>query len=159
MIIDDDNYMSLLDQLDQKTVTAMKQHDSLAVLTLRQLKTALVNAQIAKGKDATLTDDECHKVLKSEVKRRREAIGLYTQGGRADLAEKEAKEIEIISVFLPPELSEQEVRQKVDEAIAQNPGATMQMMGKIVGAVMAATGGQADGGLVSRLVKEALQAK
>ncbi len=150
--------MKILEQLDIDFNQALKKRDELVVLTLRQLKSALVNAEIAK-KRQKLTDEEIIKVLKSEVKKRREAIELYRKGGRNDLADKEEKEIEIVSKYLPAELGAEEVRKKVKEVIAQVGAGGPTDFGKVMGMVMKEFKGQADGTLVNQIVKEELTPK
>ncbi|OGY45093.1 MAG: hypothetical protein A2729_05395 [Candidatus Buchananbacteria bacterium RIFCSPHIGHO2_01_FULL_39_14] len=147
--------MQILKQLDDDLTQALKQKNELAVLTLRQLKTALTNAEIGKKREA-LTQDEAIKILRSEVKRRKDAAVLYQKGGRPELAEKEEKEIEIIRQYLPPELGEDEIRKKIKEIIAELRATEISQMGKVVGAVMKELGGSADGSVVSRLAKAEL---
>src|SRR3989344_2852658 len=96
--------MDFLKQLDLDLNQSLKEKNELVVLTLRQLKTALTNAEIAKNREK-LTNEEIIKIFRTEVKKRKEAIELYKTGGRPELAEKETKEIEIVSRYLPAELS------------------------------------------------------
>ncbi|NUM25723.1 MAG: GatB/YqeY domain-containing protein [Candidatus Buchananbacteria bacterium] len=150
--------MDIVSQLEQDYVQAFKKKDELAVLVLRQLKTSIANAEIANNR-AKLDEAGLIKLLRSEVKKRRDAAGLYQQGGRAELARKEEQEIEIISRYLPAALSEDQINQKIDEVIAKTGASSVQDMGKVIGAVMASLGGAADGSVVSELIKQKLNKK
>lgn len=150
--------MNVFEQIENDFSRALKAKDELAVLVLRQIKTAITNVEIVKNREE-LTAEELIKLLRSEAKKRKESAELYTKGGRDELAEKELKEFEIIKKYLPPELGEEEIKQKVAKTVQQIGAGGMQDMGKVIGAVMKELGGQADGGLVSKLVKEALSPK
>src|SRR3989344_2287927 len=107
-------------------------------------------------KKKKLTTDEVIKILRLEVKRRKEAAKFKKKGGRPELAEKENKEIEIVNKYLPAELSEEIIQQKVGEAIKKTNAASLADMGKVIGLVMKELGASADGAVVSRLAKEEL---
>ena len=145
-------------QISQAFLEAYKAKDELVISTLRMIKAAIANKKIEKliAKDEEIADDEVLAVLKSEVKKRLDSIESYKAGNRNDLAEVERKELEVISKFLPEQLSEEAVRVAVKKVIAElgNPG--MAGFGKIMGAVMAETKGAADGNVVSKIVKEEL---
>lgn len=109
--------------------------------------------------DAQLTDEEIIDVLSSEVKKRNDAIVLYKQGNRPELAEKEQKEIEIIRKYLPAQLSEDQIKNLVAESI-KNVGATsIKDMGKVMGDLSPKVKGKADGSVVGKTVKELLSPK
>lgn len=150
--------MSILDTLEQDINQSLRAKDELALLTFRQTKTALQNAEIANGR-RPLTDAQVQQVLRSEVKKRRDAIELYQRGGRPELARKEQQEIELISRYLPPELSEDVIRSAVKAAIERLGAAGPKDMGSVIGAAMAELKGAADGGAVSRVVREELERK
>ena len=103
--------MALLQQIEQAFIKAFKERNQPVVLVLRGLKAAIKNAQIAARKQE-LTEDEVVKVLRSESKKRKEALELYQQGGRPELAEREQHELDIISAYLPVQMDEQQVRAK-----------------------------------------------
>jgi hypothetical protein len=147
--------MSFLTQLENDLNQSLKAKDELAVLTLRQIKTALTNAEIAKGRQA-LEETDVIKILKSEVKKRKDAIELYKKGGRPELAEKEQAEIEIVAKYLPPEMDEEKIRAKIKEIIGQMGATGIVDLGKVMGLTMAAFKGQADGSTVNRIVREEL---
>ncbi|MFA6322751.1 MAG: GatB/YqeY domain-containing protein [Candidatus Buchananbacteria bacterium] len=147
--------MEILTQLEKDYLQAFKEKNELVLLVLRGLKTAITNAEIAKNRQA-LTGDELIKLLKTEVKRRKEAAEMYQTGNRPDLAEKETKEIEVIVKYLPAELSEEDVKQKISQVIAQVGATSPADTGKVMGLVMKELGSMADGNVVSRLVKAEL---
>jgi uncharacterized protein YqeY len=135
---------------------AMKSKDAETLSTLRMLKTALMEAKTKKAKDATLTGEEEIEILQRYVKKRREAIEEFQKHGRDDVVAQEEREIAVTQRFLPQMLSEDELRAIVRDAVASTGATTPKDMGKVIGAVMAQVKGKAEGGTVSRLVKEAL---
>lgn len=147
--------LTVLTQLEEDFSQALKEKNELVVLVLRQLKAAITNAEIAKKREK-LTEEEAIKLLRSEIKKRKEAIELYQKGGRPELADKETKEIEIIQKYLPPELSQEEIKKKINEVIIKTGASEPKDIGKVTGLVMKELGGQADGSVVSQLVKEEL---
>lgn len=147
--------MDLRQKIEQDFGAAFKAKQPLALLTLRQLKAALTNAEIAK-RPAPLTEDDILKVIKTEVKRRREAIELYCQGDRKDLVEKETAEIAILSGYVPAELTDEQLDVEIQAGIAVVGAIGPQDMGKVMGQVTKAVAGKADGSRISQLVKTAL---
>ena len=147
---------SIQARIQVEMVTAMKAKDADALSTLRMLKTALMEAKTAKPKDATLTAAEEIEVLQRYVKKRRETIETNAKVGRADLNAAEEREIVITQRFLPAMLSEDTLTEIVKAAVASTGAAGLKDMGKVIGAVMAQVKGQAEGGTVSKLVKQAL---
>jgi len=126
--------------------------------TLRNLKAAILNEEVAQGKrDVGLEDSEVEKIIAREVKKRRESIKLYQENNRPELAEPEQKEIAVLEKYLPQMMNEQETAVLIDEVVAGMGDVTMQQMGQVIGAVKAKAGNAADGALVARLVKEKLQ--
>lgn len=125
--------------------------------TLRNLKAAILNEEVAQNKrDTGLTDEEVEKIIAREVKKRNESIALYEQNGRPELAEDEKKEVEVLSKYLPQQLGEDELKTIVAAKITELGVSGPQAMGQVIGAVKAQAGNAADGALVARLVKEAL---
>ena len=147
-------------QVGQAFLEAYKAKDEKTVGTLRMIKAAILNKKIEKkmAKEDLLPDDDVIAVLKSEVKKRLDSVESYKAGNRADLAEIEQGEVEVISKFLPEQLSEDKVRELVKEVLAEagNPGPSD--FGKIMGLVVAKAKGAADGSVVSKIVKEELSA-
>lgn len=131
--------------------------DRFVVDTLRGLKAAILNEEVAQGKRETrLEDAEIEKIIAREVKKRNESATIYEQNDRAEQAEQERKEAEILSAYLPQQLSEAEVRAIVEAKVAALGATDAKAMGQVIGAVKAEVGNAADGALVARLVKETL---
>lgn len=144
--------MTLIDQLTSDMGQAMKSGQAERVATLRLLRSAMSNERIKLGHD--LSAEEALKVLQREAKQRRDSIEQYQAAGRSELAAKEQSELELIEAYLPQPLTEDELRVLVDQAVtAMGPSA---QMGAVIGKVMAEAGARAEGGTVSRLVRERL---
>ena len=141
---------SLNDQLQAALKDAMREHDELRRDTLRMAISAAYNAE--KAARRPLTDDEVIGVLAREVKTRRESIEAYEAAGRPDLAAKERAEAEVLAGFLPAQLSEEEIRALVADAIAQTGASSPKDMGRVMGIVAPRTKGRADGKVVSGIV-------
>lgn len=154
--------MSFIQRINQDITSAMKNKDADRLSTLRMVKTALMNFEIEKkGKadnpDATIDDAEAIKVLQSLVKQRRDSIEQYKQGGRPELAEKEAAEIKFIEVYLPAALDEGAIAKIVEETVAETGAGSMKDLGNVMKAVMVKLAGQTvDGKVVSQLVRAKL---
>lgn len=106
--------------------------------------------------EANLSDEEVIDVISFEIKKRKDAILLYNQGNRPELAEKEEKEIEIIKNYLPEQLSEDEIKKIIKEAVEKTGAKEMRDMGKVMAEINPKIKGKADGGEVSKIVKEIL---
>jgi len=148
--------METLDRLKKDLTEALKAGDTVLALTLRYLLAEIHNAEIAKGKDAVLTEEELIAVIQKQAKQRRESIEAYQKGDRRDLADKEERELKVIQAYLPEQMGEEEIRALVEEAVRQTGAVGPSDMGKVMGALMPKVKGQADGALVSRLVQERL---
>ena len=147
--------MSLRDQIIADMTAAMKAKDAARTSTLRMLKAAIINRQIEKGGE--LDDEELMKLLRSQVKQRRDSVEQYEKGGRQDLVDKEAAEIAVIEAYLPQAASLEEIDQAVAEAIAETGATSMKDMGAVMKAVMPRLAGKnADGRAVSETVKKKL---
>ena len=124
--------------------------------TLRGLKAAILNEEVAQGKrDEGLSDNEIEQIVAREVKKRHESVKLYEANGRPELAEPEKKEIAVLEKYLPAQLSEAELIMVMDEQITAL-GADMSKMGQVIGAVKAKVGTSADGATIASLVKQQL---
>jgi uncharacterized protein YqeY len=145
---------SITDQLQVALKGAMRDHDDLRRDTLRMAISAAYNAE--KAARRPLTDDEVIGVLAREVKTRRESIDAYTAAGRDDLAEKERTEAAILATFLPAQLSEDEIRALVLDAITQTGASSPRDLGRVMGVVSPKTKGRADGKVVSGIVSAEL---
>ncbi|MBI5181620.1 MAG: GatB/YqeY domain-containing protein [Nitrospirae bacterium] len=147
--------MSLQDQLINDMKDAMKSGNEAKVSTIRMLRAAIKNKEIEKGGTSyKLTDKEIIEVISSTIKQRRDSIEQFTKGNRLDLVAKEEKEIEILQKYLPPQMTEEEIKAEVKKAIAETGAASQRDMGKVMKALMPRVAGRADGALVNRLVKE-----
>ena len=143
--------MSLFQEVENDFQQALKEKKQDVVSTLRMLLAALKNEQIKK--QAELEDSDVTKVLKSEIKKRKESIDEYTKANRPELAETEKKELDILEKYLPDQMSEDDVRAKVKEIIAKIDSDNF---GQIMGQVMGQLKDQADGALVKKIVEEEL---
>ena len=146
--------MGTYDKLDKDLKEAMQTKDAERLSTLRLLKNAIKNAEIAKKEE--LTEPEILSVLDKQVKQRQDAIEQYSRGNRADLADKEKSELELIQSYLPEKISEEDVRKIVEEAIVNLGASSISDMGMVMKEVMAKTAGSADGKTVSDLVRKQL---
>lgn len=125
--------------------------------TLRNLKAAILNEEVATGKrEEGLGDDEIEKVIAREVKKRQESARMYRENNRDDLAEPEEQELAILQRYLPEQLDEAMLRQMVQTQIAESGVSGQQAMGQVIGAVKAKAGNTADGAMLARIVKEEL---
>jgi uncharacterized protein YqeY len=147
--------MLLNDKLSEEIKAALKSGDKTRVSVLRMVSAAIKNREIEKR--SALTDDDISGILRSHVKRARESIDQFSKAGRTDLAEKEEQELAIIQSYLPEELTEDETRKIISEAISGTDASGPKDMGKVMKAVMARTKGQVDGKLANKLVKEMLE--
>ncbi len=144
-------------KLEQDLKTAMLAGDSERVMTLRNLKSALLNLKVASGKrESGLSDEEVLPVLSKEAKKRQESADFYVQGGSQDRADKELSEKAIIEEYLPKQLSPEEITAIVEEVITALGVSGPSAMGQVMGQVKAKTGATADGSMVAKIVKEKL---
>jgi len=146
------------DDINNALKQAMKAKDDRRVSTLRLVNSALKNADIdARGQGkAPLADDEVLGLLQKMIKQRRESIDLYEKGGRAELAQQERDEIAIIAAYLPKQMSEDEVKFAIAQAIQETGAVGMRDMGKVIGALKGKYAGKMDFAKASALVKGAL---
>ncbi|APF18343.1 GatB/YqeY domain-containing protein [Caldithrix abyssi] len=147
--------MNLENKILQDLKEAMKSGDRFKVETLRGLIAQIKDEKI-KLRPKEIEEKDVLTVLNRAVKRRKEAIELYKQGDRPELAEKEQKELEIIQQYLPEQLSRDEILKFIEQAIAEVQAASIKDMGKVMGAVMKKVQGKADGKEVQQLVRERL---
>jgi uncharacterized protein YqeY len=162
----------LKEKIQEDLKEALKEKKEAEVLTLRMLNAAIVNKEKEKRyktskekaelkeeeleKESQLNDEEVFEAIYSEAKKRKEAIFEFGKGGREDLVKKEKKELEILEKYLPEQLSEEEIKKLVSEVIAKVGAKEMKDMGKVMVELLPKTKGKAEGGLVSRIIKEQL---
>lgn len=143
--------------LQQELKQSMLARDAERTSVLRMLISAIGYAEINKGGAGyTATEEDVMGVIQSEAKKRRDSIEQYSSAGRQDLADKEKAELDMLTKYLPEQMGEDEVRELVTQAVSQSGATSSQDMGKVMGILMPQVKGKADGGMVSRLVKEAL---
>lgn len=174
--------MSLREKIQQDFQQALRERKELKVSVLRMLKAVIFNKEKEKRyrlvqerreivveelkkesplakeleKESFLTDEEIIEVISGEIKKRKEAILEFERGKRKDLAEKEKAEIEILERYLPPQLSEKEIKKLVKDKIKRLGLKSVKEMGKAMKEIMPQLKGRADGALVSKIVKELL---
>jgi len=148
--------LSLLETINDDIKTAMKARDKESLAVMRMLKAALQNDQISKGNE--LSEDEELTVLSREMKQRRESLEEFKNAGREDLVEQTEAAIHIVGNYLPQQLSENELKAIIQEAIIKVDAKSMKDFGNVMGVVMPLTKGKANGNEVNRLVKELLNA-
>jgi len=144
--------MSIEKQLMEDMKLAMKAGKKLELETIRILRAQIKTASIDKKDD--LTDSEMAQVLQKEAKKRKEAIALYKQGNREDLVNKESAELEIISNYMPEQLSDEELESIINETISTLQVTGEKDMGRVMGAIMPKVKGKADGKIVQQKVKD-----
>jgi len=148
--------MSIKESLQHDLTEAIRSRDELSSGTIRMVLTAITMEEVA-GKEAReLSDAEVITVLSREAKKRREASEAFASAGRADRADLESKEGEVIARYLPAQLSEAEIKQLIADAIAETGATGPAGMGQVMKIISPKIAGKADGGTVSGLVKAAL---
>jgi hypothetical protein len=148
--------MGLKETLQNDLTEAIRSRDELSSGTIRMVLTAITNEEVAGKSARVLSDAEIITVLSREAKKRREAAEAFAEAGRADRAEQEKSEGEVIARYLPEQLSEADIKKIIADAVAASGASGPAGMGAVMKLVTPQTAGKADGGTVSRLVKEAL---
>lgn len=147
----------LKNKIQEDLKSAMIEKNVEKLSTIRMLKSAIQYYEIQKGGAGyEATDEDVLEVIQKEVKKRRESMDLYEKGGRQELAQKEKEEIELLTTYLPEQMSEDKIREIVKKAISDTGASSMQDMGKLMGAIMPQVKGKADGNLVNKIVREEL---
>ncbi len=148
--------MSLQDRIMDEIKTAMKAKDTVALESLRAVKSALLLAQTETGAKTEMSGEDEIKILQKLVKQRKDSAAIYVAQGRNDLAQPELDQAAVIEKFLPAQLSEAEVEAIVAEIIARTGANGMGDMGKVMGVASAKLAGQADGKTISGVVRRLL---
>lgn len=146
--------MSLREDIHKDIAVAMKAGEKDRLSTVRMLMSAIKYKEVDAHRQ--LTDEETIAVISTLVKQRQDSIEQFTKGNRLDLVEKETKELEVLRGYLPPQLSEAEVRDIIKKAAAETGAQGQKDMGKLMKVVMPQVKGKADGKLVNEIVKEVL---
>ena len=148
--------MSFQDELNTKLKGAMREKNTVALESLRAIKSAILLLQTQSGAKETPDESEIIKLLQKLVKQRKESASIFREQGRDDLAELEEAEIDVISQFLPEQLSSSAVAKIIDEVIEKVGATKMKDMGKVMGMANKQLAGQADGKLIAEIVKKRL---
>jgi len=148
--------MSLQKEVMDKMKEAMKAKDTVALQALRAVKSAFLLAKTATGVHAEITPDQELKIIQKQVKQRKDSAAIFITQNRQDLADPELAEIAVLEQFLPAALSEEEIEKVVAVTITKLGAIGMKDMGKVMGVVSNALSGQADGKVISTLVKKLL---
>jgi len=146
--------MSLLIQLKDEMKNAMRAKDKLRLGVIRMALSSIKQAEIDHNTEAT--DDNIIAILTKMVKQRKESIKMFTDGGRDDMAATEQAEVEALKDFLPQPLTQEEIKQLIDNAVADSGAASMADMGKVMAILKPAMQGKADMGAISGQVRAAL---
>lgn len=146
--------MSLKEDLRQKQIKAMKSGDQALLSVMRMLNSAIKNEEIDNKKE--LTDDEVGAIIKRQVKQLQDALKDFTSGGRGDLVDQTKKEIDILSEYLPEQMSDTDVSEIVKKVITDIGATEQKDIGRVMGAVMQQVSGRADGNVVRQAVAQQL---
>ncbi|NBP70508.1 MAG: GatB/YqeY domain-containing protein [Cytophagia bacterium] len=148
--------MSLKQQIDQDIKQAMLAKNKEELEALRGIKSLILLAETEKGGSGEVASDIENKLLMKAAKQRKESADIFTQQNRADLAEKELKQLEVISRYLPKQLNEEELTIELKKIIEATGAKSPADMGKVMGAATKQLSGKADGKMISELVKKLL---
>ena len=147
--------MTLEERIQKDLVLAMKNRQENALAALRSIKTAIQNEK-TNGTYHELTDADVVGIIQKLVKQRKESMDIYSQAGRNELADKEQKEMLVLMEYVPKQLTEEEVEEKVKEIIAETGASSMKDMGKVMGLATQRMKGLAEGKTISQIVKNLL---
>lgn len=147
--------MSLLERLNEDMKEAMRAKDKERLSVIRMIKASVQKEQIELGR--ALTTDEELTILSRELKQRKDSIREFEQAGRVDLAEKTAAEVDVVTGYLPKQLTVEEIKAELKQIMTQVGATQPSDFGKVMGVAMSALKGKADGNLVNQCVKELLQ--
>lgn len=148
--------MELEKQIQADMVAAMKAHETVRLAALRGIKAAILLAKTSEGGNGEVSDADIVKIIQKLVKQRKESAGIYTQQNRPELAENELAEASAMEVYLPKQLGEAEVEAELKAIIAEVGASKPSDMGKVMGVATRRLAGQADGRLISTIVKRLL---
>jgi uncharacterized protein len=147
--------MSLEQKVSQEMNSAVKSGDKIRLETMRSIRAAIIEFNKS-GIDREMTPEDEIKIIQNQAKKRRESIEMFKLGNRTELAEKESAELKILEEFLPKQLSEDEIKEIVNNIIKETGATSMKDIGKVMPATMKQLAGKGDGKLVQQLVKDLL---
>lgn len=136
--------------------TAMKERDAVRLAAIRAIKSAILLLKTEKGKASEVSDADTNALLQKLMKQRKEAFEVYQQQNRPDLAAEEQAQMEVISGYLPPQATDEDILQVIHAVLAEFPAASPNDFGKIMGKVNPQFTGKADSGRIAQLIKQAL---
>ena len=148
--------MSLETQIMEQLKEAMKAKNEAKLRSLRAIKAAIILAKTSEGANGEISADDEMKLLQKLVKQRKDSLDIYTQQGRADLAVKEQEEIDVINLFLPKQMTEEELKTAIAAILAETGASSPADMGKVMGVATKQLAGKADGKAISAMVKRLL---
>jgi hypothetical protein len=148
--------MNLTQHINEDLKTAMKSGNKLRLETLRMLRAQIIEFE-KKGLDRPMNEDDEMSILMSASKKRKEAIEIFTKAGRMELVAQETKELEIISEYLPKQLSREDAEKIVENLIQQSGAASMKDLGKVMPSAMKELKGKIDSKVISEIVKQKLE--
>ena len=148
--------MDLFSQVSADIVSAMKARDKVSLEALRNIKKVFLEAKTAPGANDTLSDADAVRIMQKLVKQGKDSAAIYTEQGRADLAEAELAQVAVIERYLPKALTEEELTAALREIIAQVGASSPRDMGKVMGIVSKQLAGKAEGSAIAAKVKELL---
>lgn len=148
--------MSLFEKVSEDIKTAMKAKDKVALETLRNIKKVFLEAKTAPGANDTLNDADAQKLIQKLAKQGKDAAEIYVQQGRQDLAEAELAQVKVMEVYLPQQLTAEELEAALRDIIAELGATSAKEMGKVMGVATGRLAGRAEGRAISAKVKELL---
>ena len=151
--------MSLKSQLQCDLFAAMKAKDEVKLATLRLLKSAIMAFEVSGKTKMEAKDEDVLRLLKKEVKQRKDSIEQFWSGGREDLAQAEEAQLKVLEIYLPEGLTEEQLEQLVRESIQEVGASNGQDLGKVIKAAMAKSSGRADGGDIKMMAQKILMSK
>lgn len=148
--------MALEEKIQKDLMLALKNKEEIKLGTLRGVKTAIMEKRTSAGFSGELTDADVIKIMQKMAKERKEVAKIYMENNRTDLAEKELAEASIIDEYLPLQMSEEEIENVVKSVISEVGATSIKDMGKVMGSATKKLAGQADGKIISNIVKKLL---
>lgn len=149
--------MSLFETVNHDIAQAMKAHDKVRLETLRNIKKLFIEAKTAPGANDELSDSQAQQIMAKMVKQGKDAAAIFTQQGRADLADEELKQVAVIEEYLPEPLTPEQLEQEIRAIIVETGATGPKDMGKVMGVATKKLMGRADGRTISTVVKQLIQ--
>ena len=148
--------MTLQEQINADIITAMKARNEAGLRALRALKSALLIAATADGANGTISDEDAIKIFQKLSKQRKESMEIFLKNGRAELAEKEKEELDVIEKYLPQQMGEAEIKSILENLVKEAGATSGADFGKVMPLAMKALSGKADGKIISAVLKSIL---